>query len=223
MNIDGCRLSAEGNTARNRTAGDRSRENYRTGTTVGGPIPTDQGRWPANVVLDEDAAAALDASVPSTRSRIGKPRGSAKPGDGWGMTATGAEYEDEGGPSRFFYTAKASRSERNAGLEGMPERDLNWSSGTQSPGTFQSEGTNRSVSNYHPTVKPLALMRWLVRLVTPAGGLVLDPFTGSGTTGVACVYEGRRFVGIELSDEYAAIARRRIAHAHGPLLVGVAE
>ena len=67
-------------------------------------------------------------------------------------------------------------------------------------------------------MKPVALMRWLVRLVTPPDGIVCDPFAGSGTTGVACVHEGFRFIGIEQDAEYAEIARRRIAHAVGPLL-----
>jgi site-specific DNA-methyltransferase (adenine-specific) len=89
-------------------------------------------------------------------------------------------HGDSGSAARFFYTAKASKSERGEG-------------------------------NNHPTVKPVALMRWLVRMVTPPGGTVLDPFMGSGTTGVAAVQEGFRFVGIELEPEYVAIAERRIA------------
>jgi len=89
--------------------------------------------------------------------------------------------------SRFFYCAKASRAERNAGLEG---------------------------TNHHPTIKPLALMRYLVRLTkTPTGGIVLDPFMGSGTTGIACLLEGREFIGIEREEEYYAIAEKRIAEA----------
>ena len=75
------------------------------------------------------------------------------------------------------------------------------------------QAKNPALRNNHPTVKPVALMRWLVRLVTPAGGLVLDPFCGSGTTGVACVLEGRNFLGIEREEAYADIARRRIAEA----------
>jgi hypothetical protein len=85
--------------------------------------------------------------------------------------------------SRFFYVAKASSVERNAGLEGR---------------------------NAHPTVKPIALMRWLVRLVTPPGGLVLDPFAGSGTTGIACALEGLSFIGVEREADYVAIARARM-------------
>ena len=170
----------------------------------------DAGRWPANVVLDEVAAAILDEQSGEGVSRIGKPRGAAN-GDGWGMTMTGAEYSDVGGASRFFYTAKAGRIERNAGVEDQPAKPLNWSSGTQSPGTFQSEGTNRTAANNHPTVKPLALMQWLCRLVTPKGGIILDPFCGSGSTGRAAVAEGFSFIGIELDPEYAEIARARIA------------
>ena len=76
-----------------------------------------------------------------------------------------------------------------------------------------SEGANwKPLRNIHSTVKPISLMRWLVRLVTPPDGLVLDPFTGSGTTGCAAVLEGKRFVGCELNAEYAEIARARIAH-----------
>ena len=67
--------------------------------------------------------------------------------------------------------------------------------------------------NSHPTVKPVKLMRWLVRLVCPPGGTVLDPFAGSGTTGVAALEEGMRFIGVEQSEEYAAIARARLQHA----------
>ena len=194
LNIDDCRLSADGNMTRVRTVGDRSREQYRTGTTVGGPIPTDQGRWPANVILDEDAAALLDTTVgPKGGNPVAakgkEPRSyriDNKVYSPLDMDRKPFDYGDTGGPSRFFYTAKASKAERGEG-------------------------------NDHPTVKPLALMRWLIRLVTPEGGLVLDPFTGSGTTGCAAVLEGRRFVGVELSDEYAEIARRRVAHHTMPL------
>lgn len=132
-----------------------------------------------------------------------------------------ALYDDTGTCARFFpqfqvepeppflYMAKAGRAERNAGAEG-PERPLLWSSGSQSPGTFQAEGTNRADRNHHPTVKPIGLMRWLCRLVTPPRGLILDPFLGSGTTGCAAVLEGFGFVGIEREAEYMDIARARI-------------
>ena len=120
-------------------------------------------------------------------------------------------YGDAGGASRFFYCAKASRAERNAGLSGDLQPSPQWSSGGANPGSFQSEGTTRMSLNFHPTVKPIELMRWLVRLVTPPGGVVLDPFTGSGTTGCAAVREDFDFIGIEREAKYAAIARARIA------------
>ncbi|WP_457226809.1 DNA-methyltransferase [Mycobacteroides abscessus] len=142
------------------------------------------GRWPTNVVLDEDQAAALDQQSGTSTSRVGKPRGAAS-GAGWGMTATGAEYADEGGASRFFpvfrYEAKAPTSER-------PNAD-----GVQ-----------------HPTVKPLDLMRWLVRLVTPVGAVVLEPFAGSGTTAEACVLEDRQCIAIEREADYLPLIVSRL-------------
>ena len=122
-------------------------------------------------------------------------------------------FSDSGSAARFFYCAKASRSERNAGLEGMEERD------TQRYGTIRTDRGKgypdaTPMQNHHPTVKPIELMRYLVRLTkTPTGGVVLDPFMGSGTTGMACVKEGRNFIGIELDEEYLEIAKKRIEHA----------
>lgn len=104
--------------------------------------------------------------------------------------------------SRLFYAAKASPAEREAGCEHLDAVDAPVFSGK----------TTRPRRNSHNTVKPLDLMRWIVRLVTPPGGLVLDPFAGSGSTGCAAVLEGRQFVGIERESEYLPIARARIAH-----------
>jgi DNA modification methylase len=130
-------------------------------------------------------------------------------------------YRDSGGGSRFFYCAKASRVERNAGLHGFSEQALNWSSGDANPGSFQSAGTNRSAKNAHPTVKPIELMRWLVRLVTPPGGTVLDTHNGSGTTGCAAVLEGFNYVGIEKHDTperpFVSVSRARIAYWSDPV------
>lgn len=118
-----------------------------------------------------------------------------------------------GEPSRFFYTAKVSRREREAGLDGMPIKtsaklcDTGYESDTRFDGQPQPK-----TANHHPTVKPIALMRWLCRLVTPPGGLILDPFNGSGSTGCAAVLEGFRYLGAELEAEYVEIARRRIAY-----------
>lgn len=106
--------------------------------------------------------------------------------------------------SRLFLCAKAARKERETGCELLPQRSVRLYNGKHHP--------PRLVRNIHPTVKPLELMRWLVRLVTPPGGLVLDPFTGSGTTGIAAVLEGRLFLGVEREPDYVDIACARIAH-----------
>ena len=117
--------------------------------------------------------------------------------------------------SRYFYCAKASRAERNAGLEDMPQVKVSIGDERPSGGSWErrapEKNPNYPQANHHPTVKPLALMRYLCRLTaTPTGGVVLDPFMGSGTTGVAAIQEGRRFIGVELDPQYCEIARRRI-------------
>jgi len=132
-----------------------------------------------------------------------------------------------GDAARFFYCPKASKRDRDEGCEGMEERH-NKGSGTHGNGTASTRLGNaaeraagithvelQKVRNHHPTVKPTDLMRYLCRLVTPPDGLVLDPFTGSGSTGKAAILEGFRFVGCELSAEYIEIARARIGHAAG--------
>lgn len=185
------------------------------------------GRWPANVAIDEEAAALLDEqSGELTSGANPRHRGSNKSANTYNEFAgqrecTPARGLDHGGASRFFYCAKARRGERDAGLTGE-KKPLNWSAGTQSPGTFQSPNTERAVRNHHPTVKPLDLMQWLCRLITPPNGLVLDPFCGSGTTGRAALAEGLRFMGIEIEPEYAAIAEARLAE-YAPLFIPRAE
>jgi len=120
-------------------------------------------------------------------------------------------YGDSGSAARFFYSAKASKADRDEGMEGWDDRTFN----RVNPGGLENDPRWAPVErkNVHPTVKPTDLMRYLVRLVTPPGGLVLDPFTGSGSTGKAAVLEGMRFIGCELSPEYAAIAEARIKAA----------
>ena len=122
-------------------------------------------------------------------------------------------------PANLYACAKASRAERERGCDGLPARSgadavhrEEGSAGMQSPRA--GAGRKREeVRNHHPTVKPIRLMRWLCRLVTPPGGLVVDPFAGSGSTGVAAVLEGFDFTGCELDEGHAAIARARIGHA----------
>ncbi len=123
---------------------------------------------------------------------------------------------DSGSAARFFYCAKASKRDRNEGLEGFEEKNLaghnKWTDCDYRRG--DGEVTNKKQSNHHPTVKPTDLMRYLCRLITPPGGIVLDPFMGSGSTGKACMLEGFRFIGIEIGYEYFKIARERIKHAY---------
>jgi DNA modification methylase len=129
---------------------------------------------------------------------------------------------DSGGAARFFYCAKASQFERNAGLDELPKVAFGQSHGAQTDtetgeeryGGAEAIGLNvvKKVRNRHPTVKPVDVMRWLVRLVVPAGGVVLDPFMGSGTTGIAATLEGVRFIGIEQDEEFVNVSRLRIAY-----------
>ena len=135
-------------------------------------------------------------------------------------------YGDKGGASRFFkqcnfeendivrfqYTAKASKSERNKGLEGFDEKE---NMRVNAPRESEEEKVSNKMSNFHPTVKPIKLMQYLVRLVTPPNGIVLDPFCGSGTTGIACKLEGFQFVGLEQDAEYCKIAQARIKNEYG--------
>lgn len=144
-------------------------------------------RHPANVIASHEPGCTEDVCSRSCPARIvDESRSRGEP------------------PSRFIYCAKVSRAERNAGCEDLPKQDLDLFTGK--PPRWPETG------NPHPTLKPLELMRWLVRLVCPAGGLVLDPFSGAGSTGAATVLEGRRFVGIELEPAYMEIAAARIAH-----------
>ncbi len=110
-------------------------------------------------------------------------------------------------PSRFLYCPKVSRAERDAGCERLPKRALDLF-----PKAEGKPKRRQGARNIHPTVKPLELMRWVVRLVCPEGGMVLDPFCGSGTTGAAAAIEGRRFCGIEREPAYLEIAAARIKH-----------
>lgn len=151
-----------------------------------------EGRLPANVILGHHV------DCDEGRCATGCPVAAAD--------ACAEEGRSRLEPSRFLYCPKASRAERDAGCDRLPRRALDLFPNAQG-GKKAAEARNP-----HPTVKPLALMRWLVRLLCPPGGLVLDPTVGSGTTGAAAALEGRRFVGIELEPAYMEIAAARIAH-----------
>jgi site-specific DNA-methyltransferase (adenine-specific) len=146
------------------------------------------GRWPANVTLShEEGCTPTDCAEACAVALLDQLR--------------------PGQPiSRLFYCAKASRAEREAGCEQLPAKVMHVMHG-------RTGGKPRR--NIHPTVKPLALMRWLVALACPVGGLVFDPFAGSGSTGVAAVLEQRQFFGIEREPDYVAISCARLAHWTG--------
>lgn len=220
LNIDACRIEgAKPDTTRG-AGGQHGR--YNALPAQGRVVDDGAGRWPANVILDEEAAAMLDEQSGTLKSPASYTRGADASGGILGKSKpAGYEmpgYGDSGGASRFFYVAKASRSERDRGCEHLPARSAgeatdreDGSDGLSSPRA--GAGRTGGARNHHPTVKPVQLMRYLVRMVTPKGGVVLDPFMGSGTTGVACMAEWLRFIGIEQSAEYIAIAEARINHA----------
>lgn len=228
LNVDECRIGDEGGTASGRVAGP-SVTAFRNGLNGGGKKPINVGRWPANVICDEYAAATIDAQSGRTVSRSSpldeqgrRPGGFGDIGAAKGAPCrNGPAYNDEGGASRFFYCAKASTAEREAGLGDLPALSAGeltggraeGSAGLQSPRAGAGRTSKSGRRNVHATVKPITLMRWLVRLLTRPGDTVLDPFMGSGTTGIACVLEGRNFIGFELDPVHFEIAQRRIAAA----------
>jgi DNA modification methylase len=202
LNIDGCRIEGAYETRARDTTGGASMFNL--GAGGGAFVP----------------ARLLDAQTGE------RPSGKRKPGrtKGGMMRGAGTEYHDEGaeastgGASRFFFCAKAAKSEKNAGCTHLPIKSSgemtdreDGSAGLNSPRAGAGRGGGSH--NPHPTVKPIALMRWLCRLVTPRDGLVLDPFAGSGSTGVAALAEGFQFVGVEMTEEYLPVLKARIEHA----------
>lgn len=180
-----------------------------------------QGRWPANLLLDETAAQMLDEqSIAGGIHSPGKPRaaGSAKQtktgenATSWdcGHSPNNGVRLDDGnkiGASRFFYVAKASKRERNAGLEFI---DKPLTKHDARPADWENADWKSRGGNHHPTVKPIKLMEYLCKLITPPGGTILDPFCGSGSTGVAAFKNNFKFIGIEMNEEYVAIAKKRI-------------
>ena len=177
----------------------------------------ENGRWPANFIHDgsDEVVGLFPDTGKSTGGRIGKksmgdvtnvPAGEYEAGD--------PGYGDSGSAARFFYCAKAAKRDRNEGLDGFEaKRDHDGRKDGGVGGDNPRNRTNNAKLNHHPTVKPTTLMQYLVRLVTPPNGIVLDPFMGSGSTGKACAYEGFSFIGIEQSAEYVEIARARIEFA----------
>jgi DNA modification methylase len=228
LNIDGSRVGSEGGTSGSNFV-PNSTPIY--GKGFGGKVDVEQldaGRWPANFIHDgSDEVVALfpDTNKGTARTgRVGGQNGLYE--NGHDPDHIGTWYGDSGSAARFFYCAKASKRDRNEGLDGFEAKEI----GAKGNGLARACATcsasvidgcacpdrtfvNPSRQNHHPTVKPTTLMQYLVRLVTPPNGTVLDPFLGSGSTGKACAYEGFDFIGMELTGEYIPIATARIEFA----------
>jgi len=215
LNIDGSRIGNETRTfSPMKSFGLLDRSSFPNAQSQ--EATTVQGRWPANVILDEVTAGLLDEQSGVSKPKPG--RTGRKGGNGGALgefagsspDAIGVWPEDfGGGASRFFYVAKASKRDRNEGLEeleaGYTKRDNGFSD--------KISDTKTPRQNFHPTVKPTQLMRYLIKLVTPPGGTVLDPFTGSGSTGKAALLDGYGFIGAELTEEYLPIIEGRLKWA----------
>jgi site-specific DNA-methyltransferase (adenine-specific) len=218
LNIDGCRIDGGARPLIISKAEDSTGilGNGLNGSSHGGE--TTQGRWPANVVLDETTAPLLDQQSGTVKSSPFNTKAGHVHGNGstHGTFVAGQSneggYSDSGGASRFFKVSKAD--ERGAISEHFPRE-------FDAPFMYVAKAPKRErpvVDGVaHPTVKPLALMRWLVKLVTPPGGVVLDPFEGSGTTLEACLLEGFNHVGIEREADYLPLIMSRIDRQAGTL------
>jgi site-specific DNA-methyltransferase (adenine-specific) len=183
-------------------------------STNGGNVTPPEGRFPANFTHDgSEEVLALFPDADGAKSNGRKCENGY--GGGWGSVEQIPGYGDTGSAARFFYCAKASRDDRDEGcgaLELKRTAKLGGSDNDRDDLDPVSERFRTQPSrNPHPTVKPTDLMRYLCRLITPPNGIVLDPFTGSGSTGKAAMAEGFRFIGIEREAEYIEIARARIS------------
>lgn len=216
INIDACRIKYNGKTDPRTFGGkwktDKAAQNVYEGGYAGeNQEVSSLGRFPANFIHD-GSEEVLELFPDSNGCQPHKINSKNNKYDGWGsITNKNGEmvgYNGKGSAARFFYCAKASSKERNSGLEEMPDKPaFDYGSIKKSVGRH---GENTPRKNHHPTVKPINLMCYLIKLVTPKKGVVLDPFLGSGTTGIAAKSLGCRFVGIEQNKEYFEIAKKRI-------------
>lgn len=212
LNVDGCRVGS--GTGEKRTValpdirGGKMHAAADRGTVTREVV--DQGRWPANTLLTHSALCdgavhAADCPVGELDAQSGTSVLSTQTGGGASRFFPTFSWDPVADVAPFLYQAKPSKAERNAGLEALPPGK---GVRTNAPRSSESEKT-KARQNFHPTVKPVALMRWLVRLVTPLGGTVLDPFLGSGTTAIAATLEGFEWKGCELTAEYVPIIEAR--------------
>ena len=233
LNIDGCRVESGPSPAADRRMGKPTCQPGRYGATItdrttperwAAPRPGEQlGRFPANFIHDgSPEVLALFPETCPAKTGVRDPNGTmGYNGGAFGLPGVVSGHDDPGGSAaRFFYCAKASQQDRDEGCAALTEQVIRITEGhgRGAINTSKGDGTgireNHPRRNTHPTVKPIALMRYLCRLITPPDGIILDPFMGSGSTGKAALLEGFRFMGIEQDAEYLAIAAARIRAAN---------
>jgi DNA modification methylase len=244
INVDGCRIGYEDTPNPATNPKYRHEQNYKMpekGQESKGAVSFSssnndvnvEGRFPANIIFDEEAGKILDEQSGNIKGGKSMPPFQGKPQNDINFTSGVKEinrigYNDNGGASRFFYCPKASKKDRNEGCDDLENavgdytniasKRLKcntcgkWGISTDHCKCEEPDWIQPETKNIHPTVKPTDLMAYLVRLVTPKGGIVLDPFMGSGSTGKAAVREGMNFIGIEREEEYMEIAKTRIEH-----------
>jgi DNA modification methylase len=208
LNINECRVATDDKFG----GGAKGTSGFAAGYEHDGWTPGNtNGRWPANFIHD-GSNEVLELFPDSKGGAYPAKRGQAVATS----FASGQETEggyramgDSGSAARFFYCAKASRSERNTGLDDLPKHQ----GGSYEGRADGSPGKKTDpASNFHPTVKPLALIHYLIKLITPPGGTILDPFLGSGTTAVAATQLGHSWIGCELTEDYWPIIEARVNH-----------
>lgn len=214
LNIDACRIPGE--PWKWGTQTDIRGGNYNTNKPSDGHVHSrniesnPKGRFPANFI--HDGSEEVERQFPNTKSGVmeGKQGGFGNSDLVFGANSETPEaisYGDSGSAARFFYIAKASQTERNWGLGKGKGSALKHNSTMRDIENTDWKEVNE---NNHPTLKPVKLMQYLVRMVTPPGGICVDPFAGSGTTGIACKLEGFEFVGIDQEEDFCKIAEARI-------------
>jgi len=223
INIDGSRIDYNGEIPNVGGRGNHGRgDGYGFKPLGDEPELNTLGRFPANIIFDEEAGQLLDEQSGTSKSGF-NPKANKKQYKGGvfggGETNETTGYTDKGGASRFFYCPKASKSDRNEGLDNFEEKIKSGAEFRPNHMEKALEGEDGNpfgrwgkIKNNHPTVKPTDLMRYLINLVTPPNGTILDPFMGSGSTGKAAIRCGLNFIGIEKEQEYMDIATARINH-----------
>jgi len=218
INIDGCRIGSE----EIKSIATKSHSEEKVyGKFNGGVDVINKGRFPANIIFDEEAGKILDEQSGDSKSSKRGAHNNKKTEHNHSFTPPEAiygdhnTYGDTGGASRFFYCPKTSKKDRNDGCDVLETKAIVGRDEGQDNTSIAFKARPSERKNNHPTVKPTELMAYLIRMVTPKGGTVLDPFMGSGSTGKAAVREGMNFIGIEREDEYMEISRARIEHEQG--------